>query len=74
MQSLYLYSDVALTIKSNSSASPAATINLPAAEALIWPNGGAANPFGATDVTALYITGPAGAGTFTMRCLLDPTP
>ncbi len=74
MQSLYLACDVAITIKTNSSNAPAASISLTAGQALIWPNGGADNPFGATDVTKFYVTGPATGGTFQMRALLDPTP
>jgi len=73
LTSMYLYCPVACTIKTNSSNAPAATINLTAGEAYIWPNGGAANPFGSTDVTKYYVTCSAG-GLLTQRLLYDPTP
>lgn len=73
MKSLYLYSDVAMTIETNSSSAPAATVTLVAEQAVVWSStNGQTNPFGSTDVTALYITNGS-TGTLTMRALVDPT-
>lgn len=73
MKTLFLYSDVAMTIKTNSSGAPAATVTLAAGQAIVWTStSGLTNPFGSTDVTALYVTNAA-TGTLTMGVLVDPT-
>lgn len=62
MQSFMLLSDQNMTIKTNSSGSPANTINLIAGNPMIWSKsaGYFANPF-TTNVTAFYVTNATGA-------------
>ena len=73
MKTLLLYSDVSMTIKTNSSGSPDATVTLVAGQPLVWNSiNGQTNPFGSTDVTALYATN-ASTAAFTLKCLFDPT-
>lgn len=70
-QAIYIESDIDLTIKTNSSGSPAQTITIKASTPFLWiKNSGVTNPF-ATDVTALYQS-PAGAvaGTLKLRVLI----
>lgn len=57
LQSLYLLADKDLTIKTNSSGTPADTLNLKAGAALVWrkSTGYYAKPL-TTDVTAFYLT------------------
>lgn len=62
LQSLVISSDVALTIKTNSSGSPTDTIVLTAGQALMWAfatDGLTACPITA-NITALYVTNAAG--------------
>jgi hypothetical protein len=73
LQSLYISTDVAMTIRVNSSGAPTATINTVVGEPFIWPNGGSTNPLGGTNVTAFFITSTL-SGTLVMRALIDPTP
>ena len=75
MQTAYLWSSRDITIKTNSSGSPAATITLKAGSPLKFKlNGSTANPFGATDVTALYITNASGqAALVKIYVGIDPT-
>lgn len=73
MKSCVLMADVDMTVKTNSSGSPAKTIALVGGQAVIWSStNGQTNPFGTTDVTALYVTNTE-AGTLTIRTLIDPT-
>lgn len=66
-------SDVALTVKTNSTSVPDQTITLAANVPMIWINGGSGtNPITA-DITKIYVTA-ATAGTFKSRILFDPTP
>jgi hypothetical protein len=59
LQSLCIWSDTNLTIKTNSSTSPTQTINLLASVPIVWGTGlGSADPITA-DVTALYVTNAA---------------
>jgi len=69
MLSLFLLSDVALTIEANSASVPTFTITLAAGAPLIWTSGNGTNPFTA-DVTALYLTCTLAAN-FEMRCLYN---
>jgi hypothetical protein len=72
-KSLYIYSSTDATLKTNSSGSPAATLNLIGGNAISWNNQtGIANPFGSTDITALYITNAAET-VLDIRCGFDPT-
>lgn len=70
---LYISSDVAMTVKTNSSGSPDQTITLTANTPVIWYTGiGATCPI-TTDVTKLYVTNTT-AGTLKVRSLEDVTP
>lgn len=65
----------AMTVKTNSSGAPAHTFALLDGEAISWHSDSPlANPFGSTDVTALYVTN-AGATTVLLdiRAGTDPT-
>lgn len=76
MLSVIFLADYAATIKTNSSGSPAATISLAAATPLLWLSTGgypALSPFGATDVTALYVTSQSG-GALQIAVGVDATP
>lgn len=70
---LYIVCDQNVTIKTNSSGSPADTINLLAGVPLVWQYGVYhANPFASnTDVTSVYLTNVA-AGTLSIRYMFNP--
>lgn len=73
LKSVVLYSDQALTIKTNSSSAPQDTINLVAGQAIVWqPAGGFSAPF-AGNVTKFFLTNASGTLTanFKMRALLQ---
>jgi hypothetical protein len=72
-QSLVLFSDKDLTLKVNSTSSPAETIALAAGKQQVWNiNSSYANPFGATAVTKFYLTNAGStAANFKFRCLLN---
>src|SRR5262245_34097170 len=55
---LFMYCKEAdLTVETNSGSAPAATVNLKAGKPLMWyADSGLAHPFGATNVTALFVT------------------
>ena len=73
MKSLFIYSDVAATLETNSSSAPATTLALVAGQPVAWSStNGQTNPFGSTDVTAIYVSA-ASAGTLTIYYLVDPT-
>lgn len=76
LKALYIVCDKAILIETNNSGSPVETITLVANEPLIWHTGlEHANPFGSTDVTALYLTtGAVGEATLQIRALHDSTP
>ncbi len=66
-----------ITLETNSSSAPAHTFALKANIPLMWEstNGYFTNPFGSTDVTALYVTNTSGAtATLNIRGLVDATP
>ncbi len=60
MQSLYILSNTNVTIKTNSSGSPANTINLLANVPLVWQTGGYYTNLFTVDVTAIYLTNSSG--------------
>ena len=63
---IFISSDITLTIKTNSSGSPAETITITEDVPFFWQrDSGITNPF-ATNVTALYIS-PAGAVAGTLK-------
>lgn len=67
-----------LVVKTNSSGSPVATINLKDGIPLVWHNTGgypsvANSPFGSTDVTTLYVTNTT-ATNFKLSVGIDATP
>jgi hypothetical protein len=73
-----LASGGAMTLKTNSSGSPAATINLVDGVPLIWNSTGgysslANSPIGTTDVTVIYVTSTPG-GTLYIGVGCDATP
>jgi hypothetical protein len=57
----YLLADTDMTLETNSSSSPANTIELTAGVAFLWTDDmpSAGNPFAAADVTAIYVTNAA---------------
>ena len=70
-----MWPTVAMTIKTNSSGTPAQTFVLSAFEPVVWSAGQTAvtNPI-TTDITALYVTNASGAaGILNIRSLQDPT-
>ena len=70
---LYLYSEVACTIETNSSSAADATVTLVAGQPVVWTStNGQTNPFGSTDVARIYVSAAA-TGTLTIKCLFDPT-
>lgn len=75
VKSLYLHSDVNLTLETNSGSSPTQTITLTADVPIIWyANGGYACPF-TSNVTKFYFTNAtATAATVKFRLLEDLTP
>lgn len=77
LKAIWFSTDKTVTLYFNdlSSGSPSKTIVLTADQAFSWDNlSGHANPFGATDVTALYVT-RTGTGAARLRgfVLTDPT-
>lgn len=77
LKSLYIVADKAINLFFNeaSTGTPSKTINLVANQPFVWTNlSGFTNPFGATDVTALFVTTTvAGATRLQIFGLLDPT-
>jgi len=74
IKSFYITSDVACTVKTNSTSSPGKTFTLAADQAIDWQADdpiAAASFFGA-DITVLYVTAVAAAA-LKIRCLCDPT-
>lgn len=67
-----------MTLKTNSTSAPAATINLVDGVPLVWNSTGgypsiANSAFGSTDVTSIWVTSTAG-GTLHIAVGTDPTP
>ncbi len=76
LQSIYLLSDKALTLETNSSSAPTETLILAANVPLFWTDDmpTAMRPF-QSDVTALFVTELAGvAAQLKIQTLQDPTP
>lgn len=75
LESIFLYTDGALTIETNSSSAPDDTFVFAANKPLCWVNGmptidaASQNPFDA-DVTALYLTNASGS-TVTLRGFIN---
>ena len=77
IKSLLIVSDYAITVETNSGASPANTITLVAGEPVIWTAGMPGAPACplTTDVTGLFITNASGsAALLTIKMIQDPTP
>lgn len=71
-----IYSDKAITLKTNSSSSPADTITLTAGQLRQWNTAHSESCFFTTDITAFYLTtGAIGttAANFKVRFLIDNT-
>ena len=75
IKAIKFLSDIDLTIKTNSSGSPADTITLTANQPLFWHVGmGLTSPLG-TDVTTIFVTAAGSvAGTLKVWCITDVTP
>lgn len=75
IKSIFISSDVDVTLETNSSSAPDETLSITADEPFVWRTGsGVTNPL-ETDITALYLTnGDATAGTVKIRILYDGTP
>lgn len=75
IKSIFISSDVDVTLETNSSSAPDETLSITADEPFVWRTGsGVVNPL-ETDITALYLTnGDATAGTVKIRILYDGTP
>jgi hypothetical protein len=72
---LYIVSDKALTLKTNSSSAPDDTITLAANQPVEWCASDSATCPLSADVTLLYVTNSSGASAaLTIRALQDPTP
>jgi hypothetical protein len=75
IKSVYILSDQNMTLKTNSSGSPAETISLVANVPLTWYTNCYYTNLLATDITALYLTNAsAAAASFTLEALTDATP
>lgn len=72
LKSLFILTDVAMTLKTNSSGSPDDTISMVANVPLEWKNDGYHTCPLTVDVTGLYVTNTT-AGTLKIRGLVDPT-
>jgi hypothetical protein len=73
MKGLYMVGTGAMTVKTNSTGSPANTIALVADQPLVWTSVSLlTSPLG-TDVTILYITSTPG-GVFSLTVIQDATP
>lgn len=75
-QSVFLLASCDMTLDTNNNVTPAATVALLANVPKVWTmhDGASRHPFGATDVTKLFITNASGAaGTLKIRSLDDPT-
>ena len=75
IRSCMVYCDKAITLKTNSSSSPADTITLTAGQLRQWNTGHAEANFFTTDITAIYITTGAIGSTANLkvRFLIDNT-
>jgi hypothetical protein len=76
IKSMVLYSTTAVTVKTNSTTSPAATVVLAAGKQVVWTTDHLeANPLGTGSITKFYVTNAGGStSTFKFRALADITP
>lgn len=76
MQSIYIVSDQAVTIETNSGSTPTDTLTLAANIPVIWFTGsGLTNPITADITTDIYVTNASGsAANLQIVALTDPTP
>lgn len=75
LKSIIISSDVALTLKTNSSSSPTDTLAIKAGVPYIWNVDSYDTCKITADVTSAFLTNATGgAATVTMRGLYDPTP
>lgn len=73
-KSVFILCDVNATLETNSSSAPARTLTLIGGEPIAWCStydSDVPNPFGSTDITALYLTNAAEAQ-LEIRVTLDP--
>lgn len=75
LKSIYIVSDQAVTMETNSGSSPNETLNLLAGVPYEWQAGGYFTNLLETDITAVFITNASGAtANVSLRALLDATP
>ena len=77
IESIYIYADQDLTIKTNSSGAPDNTINLNGGTPFEWQSDSYYTNLLTTDITKIYVTNassPATATTLYLRVLQDATP
>lgn len=75
IKSIYIASDKALTVETNSPTSPVDTITLVAGRAYVWDTDSYFTNLLATNVTAMYLTNASGAtATFELELIEDATP
>ena len=75
IKSIFILSDVDMTLETNDGATPIDTINLKAGIPYIWHTDSYFTNILDTDVTGLYLTtGSVGVGTFELEVVTDPTP
>ena len=75
LQCLVISSNVAMTIKTNSSGAPDDTLALVANVPYVWRIGGGVNNLITQDITALFVTvAGSTAGELRIEAIADPTP
>ena len=76
VKSFVMFSTQDMTVKTNSTTSPAVTLALVASKQLVWTTDHLeANPLGSGTITKLYVTNATGStATFKFRALADVTP
>ena len=75
IQCIYVNSDYAMLLEINDNVGGGGSINLLADVPYIWWAGSYLVNLLAVDVTALFLTNASGSdATFTLRCVVDPTP
>lgn len=72
---LLIYSDAAVTIKTNSSSTPDDTLAVPAGKPYVWADGMLHTLLITADITGLFVTNSSGgAAALRIVALEDPTP
>jgi hypothetical protein len=75
IQAIFIKSDQAITIETNSGAAPDDTLNLLANVPYVWSSDSYFVNLLTTDITALFVTNASGAtATLNIWVLVDPTP